>query len=325
MAILYSTRCAQEKRFLIGIYMYVKKKYMVMSLYIYACACLGTSLQMRLSLGPSWHKFFSQERYFLTPQGFLLFFTPLEVLETQNDVMPYFEGYVRSYLGQHVNIQCTAGGGFFKKSISQATDFLSTSPDILVYLVPEEHDPLLSATIRTIDLQSGVEWNIKNSALFLNPLLGYAYNQERLRFCFLDIDRSYVLHNIWQGPYIGLEASLSWAPFFMRSFYKWVIGQLHMKMRSHTVPLEFPFIQSSNAPFSYGTASMLGNIFGFEGSYAFYSCWRVGTRFMYEHYANLKSVPVTSVPQQKNLFLKVQFERVRWNQLIWLFFLEYMF
>src|SRR3990167_4776186 len=102
----------------------LKKRHILWCIHTYAIVCFGSSVEMRFGIGPAWHNFFSYEEYVLTQEGFDAGFVPAEEIKTRYDLMPYFDGRMRGYFGNHYHMQMIAGGGFFTKNVAQITKYL---------------------------------------------------------------------------------------------------------------------------------------------------------------------------------------------------------
>src|SRR3990167_5105215 len=218
-------------------------------------------VENRISLAPAWQSFYSYTEFELSPQAFVPIQSQAEEVKTGLIMMPYFEGRSRVYLGEHINFQIAAGGGFFHNKSLNIIDYLFfvvTPTDIAStsFVLPARTDNNLV----TVDVQGGSQWCCGCAWMSLNPLVGYVYNQQKFFSSFLDIPGTMNINTKWSGPYVGIEGALYPTDrVTLRGLYKCVLGRVHSLIGVVEPPFFLVNLNSDAGCSSY-RAPVLGNI-----------------------------------------------------------------
>lgn len=267
-------------------------------------------IETRAGIGPAWHEFLSIQHFDFGPALNLI---QQERIITNFDYMPYFQGSVRGHLGEHFNIEIAPSGGFLHHGRAIISDFA------IEQFVREVS---LHATIAIVDVHVGFEAPLGASQCTINPLIGYAFNKQKLYFAILQSPNTYSLINTWGGPYIGLEGTwLTSQAWCLRASYKAVFGQMSSRL---AIDFATPVGFATNPPNSIRHASNFGDIFAFEAAYNCSPCWRVGTNLNYTQYRNHTCGRIELCESVEGLRSTV-LQKIFWEQLSLTFFAEYVY
>lgn len=305
-----------------------KKFYALVFLFIVnALKGIEWSVDNRFGFGPAWHSFSSYTTFESHPTvRERLDVAHAEEFKTQLSLMPYLEGRVRGYLGNHFNMHIDAGGGFFKRQYATVTDSaIEAFPNPGAPFGATYHT-FLNARIAIVDAAIGTQWCVGHEGIVLNPLLGYCFNRELLRFNVVGFSDFFDMNNHWKGPYIGLELAIEpYDCWGLRCFYKLVLGHVDSLLRTKIVSKE-TIVLPPNAPCSLRRASMRGNIFNTEVYYNTTANWKLGLGATFYQYENHCPACTKVLSTAKASFIeKTILKHIVWRQIVCTLFAEYIY
>lgn len=274
------------------------------------------------SIGPAWHNFFSYEGFNLTSTAQQNGVPINQIIKTEFTPFAYFQGKLQADVNNFFNLQCTAGGGSFRQTSGAIEAAISLTPAFFGFPIelPFFYNGQIAMVDSSIGISSGFNRCINPN---IYPSMGYVFNHQRLLFNVVNADYTQLLINKWQGPYVGVEGSLSHNAITVSLLSKIVIGSINSRLSIASNPDTNPFI--SQNPFSTWHAPMIGFIFDIAAEYAVAPYWSIGSSFALWYYKNNQSGSVTNGAFVAGITNSAFIQQIIWQQYMWSFFINYQF